>query len=144
MKPMLGWTLAAVVVLGAGGAYWIKHHAAPVDTPVPADPVAQISTELARERVLTDTLNAFGEVSPGPLAGLSFTRAGQVTQLAALPGDRVAKGAVLATLALDPAARETYTQATNALALARREADRLRQLLALQLATQSQVDAADK
>jgi len=64
--------------------------------------------------------------------------------ISVLPGDRVAKGVVLATLQLDPGAREAYVQASNALALARREADRLRQLLALQLATQSQVESADK
>ena len=145
MKPMLGWILAAIAVAGAGGGYWMKGHAAaPADTAAPAEPVAQVSTELAKERVLIDALSAVGEVSPGQLAGLSFARAGQVTQLNALPGDRVTKGSLLATLALDPAARETYLQATNALGLARREAERLRQLLALQLATRSQVDAAEK
>ena len=145
MKPNFGWTLAALVAAGAGGAWWAMHRTAAPDTATAAaEPVAQVRTELAKERVLTDTLNAFGDVSPGPLAGLSFARAGQVTQLGVLPGDRVAKGATLATLALDPAAREAYAQATNALALARREADRLRQLLALQLATRSQLDAADK
>lgn len=146
MKPILGWTFVVLVAAGAGGAYWAmqRHPAAAVESPAAAEPVAQVSTELAKERVLTDTLSAIGDVSPGQLAGLSFARAGQVTQLSVLPGDRVSKGATLAALTLDPAAREAYAQATNALALARREADRLRQLLALQLATQSQLDTADK
>lgn len=148
MKPIFRWTFLVLVAAGAGGAYWALHRpAGGADSPAsnePTEPVAQVSTALATERVLTDTLNAIGDVSSGPLVGLSFARAGQVTQLSVLPGDRVAKGATLATLALDPAAREAYAQATNALALARREADRLRQLLALQLATQSQLDAADK
>lgn len=145
MKPISAWAIVAAAAAGIGAATWIWHGSTPaVAATTQPEPVAQVSTELAKERVLTDTLNAFGEVSAGQLAGLSFARAGQVTQLSALPGDRVAQGARLATLALDPAAREAYTQATNALALARREADRLRQLLALQLATRSQVDAADK
>ena len=144
MKPLIGWTVAAVVLAGAGGAWWWTHRGAAAAPAAAAEPVVQVSTETARERVLADTITAYGEVSPGQLAGLSFARAGQVTRLTVLPGDHVAQGASLATLALDPAALESYQQARNALAVARREADRLHQLLDLQLATQSQVDAADK
>lgn len=146
MKPNTRWTWAAVLVVAAAAGAWrwnLRAGATAPDT-APPEPVAQISSEAVRERVLADTLDAFGEVSPGQLAGLGFPRAGQVTRLTVLPGDRVSHGAVLATLDVDPATREAYAQATNALTLARREADRLRQLLALQLATRSQVDAADK
>lgn len=145
MKPILGWTLALAVTAGAVGAWSLSRSMAP-DSPeaVPAAPVAQVTTELAQERVFRDTLEAFGEVVPGPLVALSFARAGQITHLGALPGDRVSRGTVLVTMALDPTALEAYTQATNTAALARREADRQRQLLALQLATRSAVDAADK
>jgi RND family efflux transporter MFP subunit len=51
---------------------------------------------------------------------------------------------VLATLVPDPAARQAWQQAVDAAALARRERDRQQQLLASHLATQSQLDAADK
>jgi len=144
MKPLLAWTLAAIAAAGVGATTWITRGADATTSAPSAEPVARVSTALARRSVLSDTLNAFGEVAPGQLAGLSFARAGQVTQLSIVPGDHVAKGAPLATLALDPAAREAYAQATHALSLAHREADRLRQLLELQLATQSQVDTADK
>jgi membrane fusion protein (multidrug efflux system) len=145
MKPAIAWTFLLVAAIGVSAALWAKQGAKRYPgSAATAGPVAQVSTELATERVLADTLSAFGEVSPGPLAGLSFARAGQVTRLSAVPGDRVAKGALLATLSPDPAGREAYIQATHSLALARRESERLRQLLALQLATQSQVDAAEK
>lgn len=147
MKPVYKWTLAtvAVAVFGMGSAlWWLTHQAARAASTPTSEPVAQVTVEFAKRRVLFDTLSGFGEVSAGPLAGLSFQRAGQVTRISGVPGDRVVKGATLATLVLDPTARETYLQATNALAVARREADRLRQLLVLQLATQSQVDTAEK
>jgi membrane fusion protein (multidrug efflux system) len=147
MKPITGWSLVFVAAVSISAAVWARHNAKPAPgsaDAVAAEPVAQVRTELATEKVLLETLNAFGDVSAGQLAGLSFARAGQVTVLHVQPGDRVAKGTLLATQSLDPAAREAYAQATNALALARREADRLRQLSELQLATQSQVDTAQK
>ncbi len=144
MKAVSGWTLVALAAVGVGAALWFRPAADKAPAAAAEEPVAQVRTELAREHVLLDTVNAFGEVSAGQLAGLSFRRAGQVTRLVVLPGDRIARGATLATLAPDPAVREAYNQALNAAAAARREADRLRQLLALQLATQSQVDAAVK
>ena len=71
MKPILGWTFVVLVAAGAGGAYWAmqRRTAAAVESPAAAEPVAQVSTELAKERVLTDTLSAIGDVSPGQLAG---------------------------------------------------------------------------
>ena len=85
-----------------------------------------------------------GDVGAGQSSGLSFARAGQVTQLSVVVGDKVAKGAVLA----DAVARSRGAAGVPA---GRRRGgagpargDRQAQLLASHLSTQSQLDAADK
>ncbi len=89
-------------------------------------------------------VDAFGEVAAGQSLAVSFARAGQITQLTVVAGSRVAKGARLATLTPDPATQQAYQQALTAVDAARREWQRQQDLLKLQLATQSQVDAAEK
>jgi RND family efflux transporter MFP subunit len=59
-------------------------------------------------------------------------------------GDKISKGAVLATLTPDPAAMQAWVAASDAVGVARREWDRQQQMLATHLATQSQADAAEK
>jgi membrane fusion protein (multidrug efflux system) len=61
-----------------------------------------------------------------------------------LPGQALHRGDVVATLVSDPAAQTAYAQAASALAFAQRELRRNQDLLALQLATQSQVDSASR
>jgi RND family efflux transporter MFP subunit len=143
MKHSIRWGFAAlVVVVGLGG--WMKHRAA-ADTPAaPAAPVATIRSELPKVRSVAETLEGVGDVTAGQASGLSFARAGQVIQLSLAVGDRFSQGAVLATLTPDPAVRQAWQAAVDAVGLAQREWDRQKQLLALHLATQSQADAADK
>ncbi len=147
MKRSLAWGGAALVLLAAGGGWWWNsqraHDAAAADAPAAA-PVATIRSELAKVRTVAETLDVFGDVGAAQASGLSFARAGQITQLAAVVGDHVRKGQVLATLQPDPAVRQAWQQAVDAVALARRERDRQQQLLESHLATQSQLDAADK
>ncbi len=148
MKRSFGWGLVASACIAAGLGGWaaVRSQAAGPDAaaPAPAVPVVQIKSEAARVRIVAQMLDAVGDVTAGQTRGLGFARAGQVTELSVVTGDRVAKGDVLARLAPDPAVRESYRQAVDAAALAQREWDRQKQLLALRLATQSQVDSADK
>jgi RND family efflux transporter MFP subunit len=93
---------------------------------------------------MTDSLTAFGDVTTGQVVAISLPRAGQVSSLLVVPGQRVKPGAPLVTLTSDPNVKVAYTQAVSAADFARGELQRNEQLLALQLATQSQVDASRK
>jgi membrane fusion protein (multidrug efflux system) len=144
MKRFIGWGLAALVIVVAGLGFWRKTHGvadAPADT---AAPVATVKSELPKVQSVAEVIDALGDVSSGQTSGLSFQRAGQITSLGVVAGDRFAKGAVLATLTPDPAVRQAYQAAIDAVGLARRESDRQMLLLSSHLATQSQADAADK
>jgi membrane fusion protein, multidrug efflux system len=136
--------LTFLLTAAAGGGAWLGCHKAPPAPAAPAAPVALVKTQPLQQRSLTDTLTAFGEVTPGQVVAISFPRAGQVSRLLVLPAQRVRSGAPLATLASDPTAKLAYTQAVSAVSFARGELRRNEELFALQLATQSQVDAARK
>jgi membrane fusion protein (multidrug efflux system) len=150
MKRSLIAAVVALVAVAAGGGWWWKSHhgadaaAATAAAAAAVAPVASVRSEIAKMQAVAETLEVLGDVAPGQSSGLSFARAGQITQLAVVVGDRVKKDQVLATLVPDPAVRQAYQQAVDAVALTRRERDRQAQLLASQLATQSQLDAAEK
>lgn len=116
--------------------------AAAGNVPERPQPSALVKTEPLRRQALPLQLTAYGEVAPGQLEGVSFPRAGQVARLLVVQGQRVKRGAALATLASDPTARMSYAQATNARDFAQGELARVQELYALQLATESQVDGA--
>jgi membrane fusion protein (multidrug efflux system) len=118
-------------------------HRAPT-APAVGAVTAVVKTAPLQQRNLTDSLTAFGDVTTGQVVAVSFPRAGQVSRLLVVPGQRVKPGTPLATLASDPNAKLAYTQAVSALDFARGELRRNQELFALQLATQSQVDSARK
>lgn len=138
-----GWA-ALVVGVGVAGAWWESSAAGHKAAPTDEAPTAQVSTVLPKVQTLTVSIDAIGEVVAGQTVGLSFARPGQVTRLAVVLGDRVKAGALLATLMPEPAAVQAYRQAVDAEAAAQREWNRQKELLAGHLATQSQVDAAEK
>jgi membrane fusion protein, multidrug efflux system len=140
---MRAHTLVTFLLTAAGGGAWIGCHGAPPAPAAPA-PTALVKTQPLQQRSLTDSLTAFGEVTTGQVVAISFPRAGQVSRLLVVPGQRVKPGTPLATLASDPTAKLAYAQAVSALDFARGELRRNEELFALQLATQSQVDAAHK
>ncbi len=147
MNRSKAWTLAALAVFSVGGAWGWKSHRGP--DPASADaavlaPVATVRSALPTLQSVAETLDVLGDVGAGQASGLGFARAGQVTQLSVVVGDAVKKDQVLATLTPDPAVRQAWQQAVDTAALAQRERDRQQQLLASHLATQSQLDAAEK
>jgi membrane fusion protein (multidrug efflux system) len=103
---------------------------------------ALVQTAPLRQLALSERLTAFGEVATGQVVAISFPRAGQVSRLLVLPGQRVPRGAPLLTLVSDPTAKLAYAQALSAVGFAQGEVRRIEELLSLQLATQSQLDAA--
>src|ERR1700682_5172694 len=132
--------LTAFAVTGAG----LGCHGAPPAPAAPPAPTAVVKTQPLQQRNLTDSLTAFGDVTTGQVVAITFPRAGQVSRLLVVPGQRVKHGTPLTTLASDPTAKLAYTQAVSALDFARGELRRNEELFALQLATKSQVDAAHK
>ncbi len=134
--------VAPTLLLAVVGWFLVRgKEAAPVAAAVP--PVATVTTAPVTRRVLKRRIAAFGEIASGQVLGVSFARPGRVTRLATV-GRQVAKGAALATLAPEPATVQGYLQATAAVDFARHEWQRQQELLKLQLATQSQVDTAEK
>jgi RND family efflux transporter MFP subunit len=107
-------------------------------------PSALVKTAPLQQQSVSDELTAFGQVMPGLDVAISFPRAGQVSRLLVIQGQRVQRGTPLVTLTSDPNARLAYTQASNAVDFAQGEVRRVRELFSLQLATQSQVDAAGR
>ena len=109
-------------------------------------PSVLVTTEMPRQGARPRTLTAYGVVqaAPGSSETLSLLRAGQVTQVMAVVGQRVQQGQLLLVITADPAALATYRQAVAALTLARGERARLTQMLTQQLATRDQLAVADK
>jgi membrane fusion protein (multidrug efflux system) len=133
------------VSVAAAVAAWLLFHRAPAAQPATgAAPAvsALVQTAPLRQLDLSDALTAVGVVTTGQDVAISFPRAGQVSRLLVIQGQRVSRGTPLATLTSDPNARLAYAQASSAVAFAQGELRRNQDLFSLQLATQSQVDAA--
>src|SRR5471032_2564691 len=130
---------AALAVL-----WYVHSHAAPQAEHEDGDDAgsALVVTQAVKQQDMALTATAYGDVDAGVPESLSFAQAGRLARLDVLPGQSVHRGDVIATLDSDPAAMAAYAQAANAQAFAQRELRRNQDLLALQLATQSQVDAA--
>jgi membrane fusion protein (multidrug efflux system) len=138
-----------VVLIAAlcAGAWWYQRQPAAVaDTAKKQLDEASVlvRTEAVRLQELPLTMTVFGEVATGKPETLSFPQAGQLVRLAVVAGQQLRRGDLIATLNGDPTVQSAYAQAASALNLAQHELRRLQDLLALQLATQSQVDAAAK
>ncbi len=134
------------VALGAGAA-WHWHAGASAPDAAPdkaAAPSVLVQSQPVARQALARTLTTFGEIASAKPETLSFPQAGQLLRLPLVPGQRVQRGDTLAVIASDPNAVAAYAQAANALGFAQRELKRQQELAGLQLATQSQVDAARK
>ncbi len=144
MKRSHRLTVGLVILVPlAFGAWHLVRASQPAAAAPAASPVASVTTAPITQTVLKRRITTFGEIGSGQILGVSFARAGQITKLVAV-GYPVRRGAVLATLAPDPATLQGYQQAVTTAEVARREWQRQQELLKLQLATQSQVDAAEK
>lgn len=145
--------IGALAVLLAAGAAWHLHGAAGVAAPAAdsadsADNADKASVLVKLQPVSRQaqarTIEAFGEIATGKPESLSFPQPGQLLRLPVLLGQRLRRGDPVAVIGTDPATVAAYTQAANAVGFAKRELQRQQDLLKLQLATQSQVDAARK
>lgn len=107
-------------------------------------PSALVATQPLANHELVETVTGFGAVSgqPGHVFNLSLPAAGRVDAMLVSVGQAVRKDQPLLRVRTDASASQAYAQADNALTFARRDLERQKLLLARQLATNAQVDAA--
>ncbi|OAL82106.1 efflux RND transporter periplasmic adaptor subunit [Acinetobacter terrae] len=115
-------------------------------TPAEAKPSAWVKTERPVQKNLVETLIAYGTLQSNPtsLYSISLAQAGQIAQLNVSVGQHVRKGTSLAVIKPDPQLLMMTTQARSAVVLAQGERTRIASLLAVHLATQSQMATAEK
>ncbi|VVD69898.1 efflux RND transporter periplasmic adaptor subunit [Pandoraea fibrosis] len=105
-----------------------------------------VSTLPVRQAVIAQPVSAYGAVSASGAAVQSITLpyTVRVATLRIAPGQRVAKGTPLMDVVADATATLARDQASTALAAARRDLTHTKALYDAHLATQSQLDAAQK
>jgi membrane fusion protein, multidrug efflux system len=147
-KKLVLWLLTLIVLAGVGWLLYQRHGAsnqaanASNQGAATQEASALVKTQPLQMQPVTDTLTVYGDVMTGKVESINFPRAGQVSRLLVVQGQRVKQGTPLATLVSDPNTQMTYNQAVNAANSARGELKRIKELFSLQLATQSQVDNA--
>ncbi|MFC1720118.1 efflux RND transporter periplasmic adaptor subunit [Pseudomonadota bacterium] len=109
-------------------------------------PSVLVETALVKTQVATQALTAYGVLEPDPdqIVSLSLPHAGLINRVWVRLGQRVKSGDQLLEVITAPDARMQYLQAQSLVDYARRELERQQRLQSEQLATTSQVDAANK
>jgi membrane fusion protein, multidrug efflux system len=112
----------------------------------PAEQSVLVATAPVAQGTLDQTIVAYGVTQAAPAAtlNLSMPHAGQVLHLGIVAGQRVRAGDPLFDFGAEPAVTLAYQQALSALVLARQEKAHIATLAAQKLATQSQLDQAEK
>lgn len=118
---------------------------APQDNSAAGKSVA-VTTVMPVRKVFHDHVDAWGHATADPhdMRTLSLPYAAHVTAVDIAAGQAVGRGEPLLTVAPDPTARRAWIQARDALTLAQQNLDHTRRLFKQHLATQAQVNAANK
>jgi RND family efflux transporter MFP subunit len=126
--------LALLAACGRGGGEPDLQPTAPVE-------IAEVSVGPIEE-----TITAFGtiEFDPDRTRVVPFARAGQVVRVAVVAGQPVSKGDLLVEIGATPPASLEAQRARIDLEFAEKELARMQRLLAAQLATNADLDAAAK
>ncbi|SPD73948.1 conserved exported hypothetical protein [uncultured Desulfobacterium sp.] len=105
-----------------------------------------VSVTQVVEKTLTENIIAYGSIEPDPdqVLSLSFPHAGLINRVWVRLGQRVKRGDKLLEVITAPDARMQFLQAQSTVDFGQRELSRQERLLAGQLTTKSQVDAARK
>lgn len=105
-----------------------------------------VTTQAVAQGSLPDIITAYGTATPGVdgASTLSVHAEGSVARFDVTPGAAVRRGQHLLTFRLSPAAIAAFRQARTAWDVARTQREHTRQLLDRHLATQDQLDQADK
>ncbi|MGH8737491.1 MAG: efflux RND transporter periplasmic adaptor subunit [Burkholderiales bacterium] len=109
-------------------------------------PSVLVRTQPLRQHTIAETLVGYGTLAPdaGSMINVNLPRPGRIAVLDVTPGQVVNKGARLLEFRTATSAALGYRQAQNALAFARSELARTKQLAAQKLATGLQLAAARK
>ncbi|WP_240160825.1 efflux RND transporter periplasmic adaptor subunit [Burkholderia sp. Ax-1719] len=144
------YALCAAGALAAGGAF-LAANAAHADASATSDsadstPTVAVQTAKVVRESVSQRIVAYGVVAAAGAnaATVSLPYVARVTRVLVQPGQRVARGAPLFVVQADPAAVIALTQAQSAATLARGELTRTQALYRDNLATQSQLAAAQK
>lgn len=107
---------------------------------------ALVTTVQLHQGSIATTVTGYGTVTPIPdkTRNLTLPQGGLVTDVQITPGEAVRRGVTLMTLTNKPTGRLAYQQSQSGLAFAQAELDRIKALRARNLATESQVAAAEK
>jgi RND family efflux transporter MFP subunit len=132
--------LAAAVALGLCAAC---HRDSP---DADLQPTAPVETAEVSVGPIEETITAFGtvEFDPDRTRVVPFTRAGQLVRVAVVAGQPVSKGDLLVEIGATPPASLDARRARIDLEFAERELARLRRLQSERLATNADLDAAEK
>ncbi len=139
--PLILIILACAVAAYVG---WRWLHHPPAEEPT--DNSVAVVLQPIEKKMLTETVEAYGTISSDSsgVININVPRQAIIGSIDVLPGQSVKKGQLLIELGSDPEASVVYTQASTALNTARSEFTRTKQLVDEQLATDSQLAAAQK
>lgn len=138
--------LAGAVMLACGSLLALAQEPEPSESGEQTEVSALITTATLHQGPIDTTVSGYGVVAaaPGKARNLTLAQAGLVTDVRATVGQAVKRGTTLLTLTNDPAGYLAFQQAQTSVDFARSELDRTRQLRTQNLATESQLAAADK
>ena len=110
------------------------------------DVSALVETGAVQHTEMQGTVSGYGAVvpAPGAMLNLNFAMAGTVTRVRVTPGQRVTRGMTLLEANATPQTELAQRQAAHAVAYAQGELARVQALFAQQLATRSQLAAAQR
>lgn len=125
---------------------WVCLLSAWATTSALADASALVQLATARRDIVTPEIKAFGTVAADTnhLTTVAAPRECQIVQIAVRPGQTVNINDPVAVIATAPAATTQYQQAASSLAFAEKDLTHTRELFNEQLATRSQLAAAEK
>lgn len=140
------YILAAAGVLACGSLLALAQKSEPPASGEQTGVSALISTARLHQGPIDTAVTGYGVIAavPGKTRNLTLAQAGLVSEVRATVGQAVKRGTTLLTLTNDPAGYLAYQQAQTSVDFARSELDRIRELRTENLATQSQVAAAEK
>jgi RND family efflux transporter MFP subunit len=138
------WVASSLLACGALVA--CSHQPESAQAEGSADASALVTTAELHQGSIATTVTGYGTVTPipGKTRNLTLPQGGLVTEVQVTPGEAVRRGATLMTLTNEPTGRLAYRQSETGLSFARAELDRIKALRARNLATESQVAAAEK
>ncbi|MDE2182725.1 MAG: efflux RND transporter periplasmic adaptor subunit [Alphaproteobacteria bacterium] len=111
-----------------------------------ADPAALVTLAIVKSGSLQQQVTTFGTIAadPGGVTTVAIPRDGIVAAVSVRPGQMVKRGDAIATVDTAPAAAAQFSQARSSLDFARKDLEHTKALFGEQLATKSQLAAAEK